>query len=159
MIEATPSLSENFWLLVKVAFQEPSTLTKCNDCRKDKDIGEHIRDTIEHYSSITDRRNVKRVIDMDANDVVVNSENKCIDQVDRRANACIKLSSLESKIETELKMVDLQVNGKAFEEALVNIGNTCYITISKETVRKLYCLPRSYLGHITSKESVKILAK
>ncbi|KAI0992434.1 hypothetical protein K3495_g15751, partial [Podosphaera aphanis] len=40
-------------------------------------------------------------------------------------------------METMPMMVDVQVNDIAYEEALVDTGNTCYITISGKLATKL----------------------
>lgn len=44
---------------------------------------------------------------------------------------------IEAKMETMPMMVDVQVNDIAYEEALVDTGNTCYITISGKLATKL----------------------
>ncbi|KAI0996852.1 hypothetical protein K3495_g11332 [Podosphaera aphanis] len=46
-------------------------------------------------------------------------------------------TQIEAKMETMLMMVDVQVNDIAYEEALVDTGNTCYITISGKWATKL----------------------
>ncbi|RKF84240.1 hypothetical protein GcM1_134006, partial [Golovinomyces cichoracearum] len=48
-----------------------------------------------------------------------------------------KVTQLESMMETEPMMVDIQVNDIVFEEASVDTGNTCYITISEKTALKI----------------------
>ncbi|RKF63121.1 hypothetical protein OnM2_027093, partial [Erysiphe neolycopersici] len=80
---------------------------------------------------------LKGVLESNVNNTEVNNENKRVEQVFKRASANRKESKLESKMETEPIMVDVQVNDVAFEEALVDTGNTCLITISEENVRKL----------------------
>lgn len=46
-------------------------------------------------------------------------------------------TQIEAKMETMPMMVDVQVNDIAYEEALVDTGNTCYITISGKLAMKL----------------------
>ena len=63
---------------------------------------------------------------------------------------------LESIMETEPMMIDVQTNDTSFEEALVDTGNTCYITISEETARKLRLPTKKLARSRRVKESVMI---
>ncbi|RKF83924.1 hypothetical protein GcM3_005045, partial [Golovinomyces cichoracearum] len=60
-----------------------------------------------------------------------NSESRRVVQSSKR------VAHMESTMETEPMIVDVQLNDVSYEEALVDTGNTCYITINERTVRKL----------------------
>ncbi|KAI0991969.1 hypothetical protein K3495_g16217 [Podosphaera aphanis] len=52
---------------------------------------------------------------------------------------------IEAKMETAPMMVEVQVNDVNYEKALIDTGNTCYITISGKMAQKL-ALPTQKLG-------------
>lgn len=57
---------------------------------------------------------------------------------DPRNETCQEnLTLIEAKMETAPMIVDVQVNDIAYEKALIDTGNTCYITVNKEMVQRL----------------------
>ena len=67
-----------------------------------------------------------------------------------------KATHIESKMETEPMMIDVQINDIAHVEALVDTRNTCNITISEETARKLRFPTQKLIRLPGFKESVGI---
>lgn len=89
------------------------------------------------YKSTKSEDELKSIKELEVSKIGVSSESRRVEQVGREPSANKKTLQLESRMETKPMMVDVQVNDIAFEEALVDTGNTCLITVSEETVQKL----------------------